>query len=185
MAYGFMIESEIAATNVEAYNKDVVATIDVDGGNLVALTPPDTQGDNVWKAAAPSADSLGNCWMAYNPSMHISEVGNGQFAGLNADPRAYTNLQNYTFTVFKPKLFDEVILSIDCVDTTGTSAVAGDVLESKADQTLLTRVAAATGATEGSTAFVIEHVYNIPFPATKGSIGITQQKAFKVYCVQE
>ena len=81
---------------------------------------------------------------------------------------------------------DEVIVSNDCVDTaTATNIVAGDILEAKADQTQMTRVAAATGATAGSTAFKVEHKYIVPFPAARGTIGMTQQICWKIECVQE
>ena len=63
------------------------------------------------------------------------------------------------------------------------SAVAGDILESKAGQTTFTRIAAGTGATAGSTAFEIEWVGTIDFP--KAGVGIEKVKAFKAVCVQE
>lgn len=186
MANGFMIESAISATNIDAENRFAVAEIAVAGGELVALTAPTKQGDDVWTATAPGAETLGGCWMAYNPSMHITMVGENEFAGLSADPRDYTNEANKVFTVFKPRRGDEVIVSADCVDKdTSANIVAGDILESKADQTQLTRVAAATGATTGSTAFKVEHKYIVPFPATKGAIGMTQQTCWKIECVQE
>lgn len=186
MANGFMIESAISATNIDAENRYAIADIPVAGGELVALTAPTKQGDDVWTAAAPKAGTLGGCYMAYNPSMHITMVGENEFAGLSADPRDYTNEPKRVFTVFKPKKGDEVIVSNDCVDTeTAGSIVAGDILEAKANQTKLTRVAALTGATAGSTAFKVEHKYIVPFPAARGTIGMTQQICWKIECVQE
>lgn len=186
MANGFMIESAISATNIDAENRYAIADIPVAGGELVALTAPTKQGDDVWTAAAPGAGTLGGCYMAYNPSMHITMVGENEFAGLSADPRDYTNEPKRVFTVFKPKKGNEVIVSNDCVDTdTAANIVAGDILEAKANQTQLTRVAALTGATAGSTAFKVEHKYIVPFPAARGTIGMTQQICWKIECVQE
>ena len=183
MACGVLIESMIQAKNIDALNRSVIAQVDVDGGNLVALTAPTTQGEDRWTAAAPSDGSLGGLWMAYNPSVKYTEVNGKLFAGLSADVRDYTNIKNHTFDAFKPKVGDEIVVTIDDIDNTGAQAVAGDILEAKADQTKLTRVAAATGATAGSTAFKIENIYNVQFP--KAGIGIEIVKGFKAVCVQE
>ena len=77
---------------------------------------------------------------------------------------------------------DELDLTIDCVDSTASSAVAGDILEAKAGQTTLTRVAAATGATADTTAFEIEYVGVAPFP--QAGIGMEQVTMFRVRCIQ-
>ena len=184
MANGFMIESRISATNDSALNRTAIAEVAVAGGELVALTAPTKQGNDVWTAAAPTTGSLGECWMAYNPSLRITMVGENEFAGLTEDPRNYTNEANRPFDVFKPVLRDEVVISADCIDDT-SAIVSGDILESKASQTKLTRVAADTGATSGSTAFKVEHKYIIPFPAGKGKIGMTQQVGYRIVCIQE
>lgn len=183
MSYGVMIESRIQATNIDALNRTAQAAIPVSGGGLVALTAPTTYGNDVWTAAAPSANTLGGLWMAYNPAEHLTEVNGKFFAGLSKDPRDYQNLANRPFDCFKPVIGDEVVVTIDCVDNSGASAVADDILESKAGQTTLARVAAATGATPGSTAFKIESVFNLPFP--QDGIGNAYVKAFKCLCVQE
>ena len=182
MAYGVLIESMIQAKNIDALNRSVKAQIDVAGGGLIALTAPTTQGDDVWTAAAPS-DELGGLWMAYNPEVKYIKVNGKKFAGLSADARDYTNIAGEVFDAFKPKVGDEIVVTIDAVDATGASAVAGDILESKASQTKLTRVAAGTGATEGSTAFVIEWKGTIDFP--KANVGVDKVVAFKAVCVQE
>ena len=182
MAYGVLIESMIQAKNIDALNRSVKAQIDVAGGGLIALTAPTAQGDDVWTAAAPSSE-LGGLWMAYNPEVKYILVNGKKFAGLSADARDYTNIAGEVFDAFKPKVGDEIVVTIDAVDATGADAVAGDILESKASQTKLTRVAAGTGATEGSTAFVIEWVGTIDFP--KANVGIEKVKAFKAVCVQE
>lgn len=187
MAFGLMIESSIAATNIDAYNRYAIGNFDVAGGGLVSLAPPSVQGDDRWTATVPATGALGGLYMAYNPSEKYTVIGTGStakyYAGLSADPRDYTNLANRTYTVFKPKLGDEVVITIDCVDSTGANAVRGDFLEAKNGQTLLARVAQATGATAGSTAFQIEWVGTLPFP--QAGIGFQQVKAIKMVCVQE
>lgn len=181
MAYGVLIESMIQAKNIDALNRSVKANIDVDGGNLIALTAPTEQGNDVWTASAPTTGKLGNLWIAYNPCVKYTVVNGKKFAGLSADNRDYTNIKGEVFDAFKPVVGDEIIVTIDDVDATGTSAVAGDILESKNGQTKFTRVAGGT-ATSGSTAFQIEWVGTVDFP--KAGIGIDKVKAFKAVCVQ-
>ena len=84
--------------------------------------------------------------------------------------------------MFKPQVGDEIDITVDCVDSSSSSAVAGDILESKAGQTTFQRIAASAGATAGSTAFKIEYVGTAPFPA--GSIGMEQVKMFRCVCIQ-
>ena len=181
MAYGVLIESMIQAKNIDALNRSVKAEIDVDGGNLIALTAPTEQGNDVWTASAPTTGKLGNLWIAYNPCVKYTVVNGKKFAGLSADNRDYTNIKGEVFDAFKPVVGDEIIVTIDDVDDTGASAVAGDILESKNGQTKFTRVAGGT-ATTGSTAFQIEWVGTVDFP--KAGIGIDKVKAFKAVCVQ-
>ena len=183
MAYGVLIESMIQAKNIDALNRSVTSAIDVAGGGLIALTAPTTQGNDVWTAAAPDAETLGGLWMAYNPEVKYTKVNGKVYAGLSADLRDYTNLAGEVYDAFKPKVGDEIVITVDAVDATASSAVAGDILESKAGQTTLTRIAAGTGATAGSTAFEIEWVGTIDFP--KAGVGIEKVKAFKAVCVQE
>lgn len=183
MAFGVMIESSIAATNIDAYNRYAIGDFAVAGGGLVSLAPPTVQGDDRWTATEPAEGALGGLYMAYNPSPKYMELNGKKYAGLSADPRDFTNLAGETYTVFKPKLGDEIVITIDAVDATGAVAVRGDILESKAGQTTLQRIPAATGATTGSTAFEVEWVGVLPFP--QAEIGMAQVKAIKMVCVQE
>lgn len=181
--YGVMVESRIQATNIDALNRSAVcATANVDGGNLVQLANPTVQGNDVWTATVPTA--VTGLWIAYNPSEKLTLVNGQYFAGLSADPRAYTNLQNREMTVFKPKVGDEIILTIDDLDTASQSTVvAGDFIQAKAGQSTFTRIAKATGATASTTAFQVEYVGVMPFP--QAGIGMSQYKMVKAVCVQE
>ena len=181
--HGVLIESMIQAKNIDAHNRSVISTVDVDGGNLIALTAPTVKGEDRWTASVPATGTLGGLWIAYNPSVKYTEVNGKMYAGLSADPRDYTNIKNHTFDAFKPKVGDEIIVTIDDVDATGTNVVAGDILESKDGQAKFTRIASSTGATSGHTAFKVEWVDTVDFP--QAGIGVEKVKAIKAVCVQE
>ena len=183
MAYGVLIESMIQAKNIDALNRSVVSAVDVAGGGLLVLTAPTTQGNDVWTATAPASGALGGLWIAYNPEVKYTVVNGKKYAGLSADLRDYTNIAGEVFDAFKPKIGDEIVITVDAIDSTSASAVAGDILESKAGQTTFTRIAAGTGATAGSTAFKIEWVGFVEFP--QAGVGINRVKAFKAVCIQE
>ena len=183
MSYGVIVESRIQATNIDALNRTAqTASTDIAGGGLVALAPSGTQGNEVWTATVPS-DTLTGLWIAYNPAEHFTKVGDKIFAGLSVDPRDYTNIGGRPFDVFKPQIGDEIDITVDCVDASASSAVAGDILESKASQSTFTRIAAGTSATANHTAFKIEYVGTTPMP--KAGIGMEQVKVFRCVCIQE
>ena len=185
MAYGVLIESSIQAKDIDALNRSAVGTIAVAGAGLVAVTAPTTQGEDRWTITAPATGALGSLWMAYNPSAKYITTADGlQLAGVSADPRAYTNPANKSLTIFKPKVGDEIVVTVDAVESASQAAVvAGDFLESKNAQTTFTRIASATGATAGSTSFRVEYVGTLAFP--KAGVGIDYVKTFKAVCVQE
>ena len=182
MAHGLIVESKIAAKDIDALNRSVVGSVDFDGGALLDLTAPSTVGEDRWTAAVPST-TLNGLYVAYNPTTRINVVEGREFAGLILDERAYTNIATKTFDAFKPKLGDEIEFSADAIDATVADAVAGDILESKAGQSKLTRIAASTGATANHTAFKIEYVKTYDFP--QAGIGTEKVKFFRCVCIAE
>ena len=184
MAHGVLIESMIQAKNIDALNRSVKSAVDIDGGNLIALTAPTTQGDDVWTAAKPATGSLKDLWIAYNPEVKYTYVNGKVYAGLSADARDYTNVAGEVFDAFKPKLGDEIVVLASNVDASDVDdVVAGDFLEAANAKAVFVRAAACTGATANVTAFKVEWVGSIDFP--KAGIGLDKVKAFKAVCVQE
>ena len=184
MAHGVLIESMIQAKNIDALNRSVKSAVDIDGGNLIALTAPTTQGDDVWTAAKPATGSLKDLWLAYNPEVKYTYVNGKVYAGLSADARDYTNVAGEVFDAFKPKLGDEIVVLADNVDASDVDdVVAGDFLEAANAKEVFVRAAAGTGVTANVTAFKVEWVGAIDFP--KAGIGLDKVKAFKAVCVQE
>ena len=177
-------EARIQAYDINSLNRSAAhGTADVDGGNLVILTASATAGNDVWVATTPATGSLGGLWMAYNPSVRLTELNDNFYAGLSADDRDYTNLATRVFDAFKPKVGDQIALTIETIDSSSSSAVVGDILESKNGQMKLTRIAAATGPTSCNTAFKIVRIESQPYP--QAGVGMEFAKKFVCICVQE
>jgi hypothetical protein len=186
MAHGLLIEAQIAADNIDALNRHAVsATADFDGGNLVELAPPTAVGHDEWTAKVPTVAT--GLYIAYPAQQRFIKVGDRKFAGLTVDEREYTNLQGDLFNVFKPKVGDEISVSIDNLDADSQEALAsiesGDILEAKAGQKTFTRVAKATGATANTLAFEIEYIHYEEFP--KAGIGFEKVPFFRAVCIAE
>ena len=177
MANSVLIEARVVAQNVDAYNRSAKADVDVAGGNLVALVPSGKQGDDVFTAKTPTADD--EVWMAYNPSgKYIKDANGNKYAHLSADPRAYTNIAGEVFGVYKPHVDDEIVVTSDDVDD--ATATVGQFYTQGAGLTLFK----ATEKPAKGLAYKVADVDVLPFPPTKGQIGMTQQKAFHLICVQ-
>lgn len=177
MANSILIESRVVAQNVDAYNKSARADVDVAGGNLVAIVPSGKQGDDVFTAKTPAAGD--DVWMAYNPSgKYIEDAEGNKYAKLSSDPRAYTNIAGEVFGIYKPQVNDEIVVTSDGVDD--DSATAGQFYTQGAGLTLFK----ATEKPATGLVYQVADVDVIPFPPTKGQIGMTQQKAFHLICVQ-
>jgi hypothetical protein len=178
--YGFMIEKSIVAKDVDAYNRSAIATVDIDGGNLVSLAAG-TTAEAPWTATVPASAATG-LWMAYNPQEALSAVNGQVYAGLSNDPRAYTNLANRPFTVFKPKKYDVIGFTKDCFDSTLTTSTAvGSYFGAKANQATMT--CSSTALT--GTSFQVISNGTLPFPAASGTVGLSQYQFVVGECVVE
>ncbi|MBQ0111627.1 MAG: hypothetical protein KBT03_00690 [Bacteroidales bacterium] len=184
MANGFIIESAIEAQNIDKLNRSVKCADDVHGGALLALAPSGVKGDEVWTATKPATGALNGLWMAYNPEVKYLKINGKKISGwgISKDIRDYTNIAGEIFDAFKLRVDDEIEFSADCVDTPD-DVVAGDYLESKADQYTLHRVAKNTGATSGHTALQVEWVGTFDFP--QAGFGVDKVKCFRAVVVAE
>ena len=154
--HGFIYETQIAAKDVDALNRFAKASVDVDGGSLVALGAL-AEGD-VFTATKATAGTNGDLWIAYNPSEHLTVVGDNQFAGLTADPRDYTNLANRVFDVFKPQKGDIVGFTAGNIKA-GETVEVGKFLEIGADG-----LEVKASATADTTSFKVIGIESVPFP---------------------
>ncbi len=174
---GYIIETRIAAKNVDAYNRTALCEADLDGGALVELG--EMKGDAFTATQVKATGKVG-LWMAYNPSEHYTVVDDKYFAGLSADPRDYTNIKNRPLDIFKLQVGDLVGFTAGNIKSSDLgSVVVGDYLEPEAGGQLARKQ---TSPTEATTSFKVVQVKTIPMPQAK--IGMEQVKVFIAECAQ-
>ncbi|HAU85791.1 MAG TPA: hypothetical protein DCW90_09895 [Lachnospiraceae bacterium] len=114
MAYNVVLQKQVAAYNVDSYNRSVKADEDVENGSVFKLVQKTAEAGEkvVWKAEQAAAADTG-LWMAMSPEIvTVVDAMGVEYRGLNVDPRAYTNV--------KGKVFDAVLLQKgDIIEMTG------------------------------------------------------------------
>ncbi len=121
MAYGILIQSQVAATSGnDAAVRWAKCASDVENGSLVQLDgiSTDKSEREVWTAKAPETDALANLWMVAEPTVVTTAIGGKKFRGLTPDPRDFINHKGEVFTVIKLFVGDIVTLSADAVGGT-------------------------------------------------------------------
>lgn len=112
-----VIKRRVAAHNIDALNRNFVATEDLENGSIFTLTERSTTDgeDEVWKVAKPTATSLG-VWMAKSSEVTITTVGEGDYAlqmkGIVEDPRMFTNVKGLVGDCFKPQVGDIIEMTL-------------------------------------------------------------------------
>lgn len=112
-----VIKRRVAAHNIDALNRNFVATVDLENGSIFTLTGRSTTDgeDEVWKVEAPTDASLG-VWMAKSSEVTITTVGEGDYAlqmkGIVEDPRMFTNVKGIVGDCFKPQVGDIIEMTL-------------------------------------------------------------------------
>ena len=133
-----VIKRRVAAHNIDALNRNFVATEDLENGSIFTLTERSTTDgeDEVWKVAKPTTTSLG-VWMAKSSEVTITTVGEGDYAlqmkGIVEDPRMFTNVKGIVGDCFKPQVGD--IIEMTLGDNTNKYLVADAAYKLKAAAT--------------------------------------------------
>jgi len=131
MTQAVLIQNNVAAMNVDAYNRSALAGINLDNGNVFRLDVLNSSsGCEVWDVAPPttSASTLDNLWMAYSPEVSLLSSGGKQYKGLSPDPQDFTNTGSLVFDAFKPQVGDIITLTADAFSnaiSTNTYASSG------------------------------------------------------------
>lgn len=121
--YGVLIPEAIAATNIDAFNRDVVCADDLANGSVVVMGALSTDADKseVFSVTKPATGSLTGLWMIYSGDEII--VTDARYKGLDPDPRHFVNLAGKVVSAYKPQLGDIITLTADAI---ATSKAGGD-----------------------------------------------------------
>lgn len=115
MAYSILINASIAAKNIDSFVKSAkYANGALENGNVVVLgdkSATASEGD-VYMASLPADPTLGTATYYMVSEAPIPVVG-GKYKGITDDPREFNIPANTVFTVVKPTVGDEIILSED------------------------------------------------------------------------
>lgn len=141
MANTVLVLTRIAADNVDAYNRSVIATTDIMNGTVLTLETGlnTTPGKEFVFNATPLADVAAHkqYWMACAPEVNILADGTYMYKGISVDPRMYTNIANVEFDAFAVQIGDIVQVSapffaenFDPTKVTGATVVEYDATNS-------------------------------------------------------
>ena len=128
MTHAVLIQNQVAAKDISAYNRSVVSGSDaVDNGNVFWLQAQGSSGSasEVWTVVTPATGSLIGLWMAASPEVPITVDGALVYKGLNSDPRNFYNVGGTPFDAFKPVAGDVITLTADALDSATAAAFAG------------------------------------------------------------
>jgi hypothetical protein len=114
-----VIKRRVAAHNIDALNRAVVATVDLENGSIFTLSARsenEAEGE-VWKATEPTVGAK-NVWMAKSSEVTITTIGADtgadvlQMKGIVEDPRMFTNVKGLVFDAFKPQVADIIEMTL-------------------------------------------------------------------------
>ncbi len=114
MSYSVLIAGEIAAKNIDSLNKFGKADFAVENGHVVALGVKSTAKNEafVYTVNKPADATLasGIFYMVNEP---VNVLVNGKYSGLTDDPREFNIPAGKVFTMYKPMVGDEVVITVD------------------------------------------------------------------------
>jgi hypothetical protein len=171
--HGILIQNAVQALNIDALNRNVVGTADIDNGSVFSLsTLSTTAGEGeVWTAVQPATGAgLTNLWMAYEPEVVTTVSGTKKYKGINPDVRDFYNIAGDVFTAFKLQLGDIVTISADGL--AGTISTNTYVVATNGDYKLTWAAAPVSGVSLK----LIETTY---ISIADGSIGNQRTTAYR------
>lgn len=172
MAYSVIIPGAIAAKHIDAFVKSAKCDSAVENGNIVRLTEVSTaSGENeVYVATTPVSGTLDTdvFYMVNDP---VNVLVSSVYAGLIDDPREFNIAASKVFSVYKPMVGDEVVISEDGFSSTRTT----ETHAIPADGSL--ELAWASAVTSASLGYQYLEDYNIP-------VGSERLTGYKLLCVK-
>lgn len=119
--HGVILARKMQSQNVDALNRNAIATVDVDNGTAVVLGDISTDADKsqVFTATLPADATALGVWIADEPTLGVAEDAlGGQYSVGIKDPRKFYNPTGRVFAVRKAMTGDIFTISADMV--TGT-----------------------------------------------------------------
>jgi len=174
MSYSVLIAGEIAAKNIDSLNKFGKANFPVENGNVVALGEKSTAKNEafVYTVNKPASNTLATD-IFYMVNEPVNVLVNGKYSGLTDDPREFNIPAGKVFTMYKPMVGDEVVITEDGLN--GTKVNDNYVYVVPSDDT--TKLTWATDASNVSLAY--KYVGD-----TYVSIGNERVQAYRFICVK-
>jgi len=114
MNYSVLIAGEIAAKNIDSLNKFGKAAVAVENGHVVALgDKSNVKGENdVYNVNVPTTNTRASD-IFYMVNEPVNVLVNGKYSGLTDDPREFNIPAGKVFSMFKPMIGDEVVITED------------------------------------------------------------------------
>ena len=114
MINSVLIAGEIAAKNIDSLNKFGKANFAVGNGHVVALGEKSTAKNEafVYTVKKPADIDLEND-IFYMVNEPVNVLVNGKYSGLTDDPREFNIPAGKKFTMYKPMIGDEVVITED------------------------------------------------------------------------
>jgi len=174
MAYSVLIAGEIAAKNIDSLNKFGKATFAVGNGHVVALgDKSNVKGENdVYNVNEPANAATDIFYMVNEP---VNVLVNGKYSGLTDDPREFNIPAGKVFTMYKPMVGDEIVITKDDIEGKKNDAGVTNTYVVPAKNT--TKLKWAANANGVSLAY--KHVGD-----TYVSIGNERVEAYRFICVK-
>ena len=116
--HGVFIASRMQSQNVDALNRNAIATVDVDNGMAVVLGDLSTDSDKsqVFKATLPTGATAKGIWIVDEPAEpHAYDELGGEYSTGIKDPRKFYIPAGKVFAVRKPQVGDIFKISASMV----------------------------------------------------------------------
>ena len=112
MSCSVLIAGEIAAKNIDSLNKFGKAGFAVENGHVVALgDKSNIKGENdVYNVKNPASATLATD-IFYMVNEPVNVLVNGKYSGLTDDPREFNIPADKVFTMYKPMVGDEIVIT--------------------------------------------------------------------------
>lgn len=122
MAYSILVPGFLAADNTDSLVKSAKSAVALERGNIVSLGAlSSTAGEGeVYVAATPATATLETAiyYMVTEPAVVVTD---GKYKGLTDDESLFNIAAGTVFSVAKPKIGDEITLSVDGIGGTKSS----------------------------------------------------------------